>query len=291
MSRLLDSLKGAKAIRDNWPEYLIEAWALGTFMVSAGVFTVLVENPQYPVRQLVENADVRRLMIGLAMGITAVGLIYSAWGKRSGAHMNPAVTIAFYRLGKMHRWDAIYYIAFQILGGLAGVLLVQLFFGEAFTAAPVSYIVTVPGEAGVAPAFAAEFVMSMLLMFVILSVSNHLKWQHLTGFAAGGLVATYITLEAPYSGMSINPARTIASALPAGNWSDWWLYLVAPISGMLAGVELYRRCWPRAIVRYAKLVWCDKQRCIHSGYVPSSGASSDDGVERARVSNTRKGHS
>ena len=270
MTAMDESLTGATALRNHWPEYLIEAWALGMFMVSAGVFTILVEHPQYPLRNLIENPDARRLLIGLAMGMTAVALIYSAWGKRSGAHMNPAVTLAFFRLGKVHRWDATYYIAFQVLGGLVGVLTVQLLFGEVFTAAPVSHVVTVPGEAGVAIAFVAEFLMSMLLMFVILVVSNHMRWERLTGLVAGALVATYITLEAPYSGMSINPARTFASALPANNWSHWWLYLLAPVTGMLAAVELYCRCWPRAIVRRAKLVWCDKQRCIHSGYVPTN---------------------
>ena len=270
MNLVSGPLTGAAALRGHWPEYLIEAWALGTFMVSAGVFTILVEHPQYPLRHLVDDPGVRRLLIGLAMGVTAIALIYSSWGKRSGAHMNPAVTIAFLRLGKMHRWDAIYYITFQALGGIAGVLLVRLVFGEVFTDAPVTYVVTVPGDAGVAVAFAAEFLMSMLLMLTILLVSNHMKWERYTGLAAGVMVATYITVEAPYSGMSINPARTLASALPAGVWSNWWLYLVAPVFGMLAGVELYRRCLPRAAVRRAKLVWCDKQRCIHSGYEPAA---------------------
>lgn len=284
-----DLLTGSGALRDHWPEYLIEAWALGMFMVSAGVFTILLEYPQSPLRHLIEDSDIRRSLIGLAMGVTAVGLIYSAWGKRSGAHMNPAVTIAFLRLGKMHRWDAAYYIAFQLLGGLAGVLTVRLLFGEVFSAPPVSHVVTVPGDAGVTVAFGAEFLMSMLLMFTILVVSNHMKWERFTGLAAGVMVATYITVEAPFSGMSINPARTFASALPAGNWNSWWLYLIAPVLGMLTGVELYRLCWPRAIVRRAKLAWCDKQRCIHSGYVPGGLANSltNDTVQ-TRDANTRQ---
>ncbi len=268
MNVAIDTLSGSRALREHWPEYLIEGWALGMFMISAGVFTILVEQPQFPIFQLIESSTIRRLLIGLAMGATAVALIYSAWGKRSGAHMNPAVTIAFFRLGKMHRWDAVYYILFQILGGLAGVLTVRLLFGEAFTSPPVSYVVTIPGKAGVAIAFGAEFLMSLLLMLMILFVSNHNTWQRLTGLAAGVMVATYITLGAPLSGMSINPARTIASALPAGNWNHSWVYFIAPVLGMLAAVEVYRGCWPGAIVRHAKLVWSDKQRCIHCGYVP-----------------------
>ncbi|MGI9302836.1 MAG: aquaporin, partial [Gammaproteobacteria bacterium] len=87
----------------------------------------------------------------------------------------------------------------------------------------------------------------------------------------------------------INPARTFASALPAGNWSSWWLYLIAPVAGMLTGVELYRLCWPGRVVRRAKLVWCDKQRCIHSGYVPgdTTNAFGSDEV-RTGDANTRQ---
>jgi len=265
------ALTASSALREHWPEYVIEAWALGMFMVSAGLFTTLIEPPQLPIRSVIDNPDLRRLLIGLAMGVTAVALIYSPWGKRSGAHMNPAVTFAFLRLGKVHRWDAAYYMVFQLLGGLLGVSLVQLMLGDLFSAPPVNHVVTVPGEAGVGIAFAAEFLMSMLLMFAILLVSNHMRLERFTGLVAGALVAIYITVEAPFSGMSINPARTLASAVPAANFNSWWLYLIAPVLGMLAGVELYRRCWPRSVVRRAKLVWCDKQRCIHSGYEPGTG--------------------
>ncbi len=264
------------ALRSHWPEYLIEAWALGTFMISAGVFTTLVEHPSLPVRESIADADVRRLLIGLAMGLTAVALIYSPWGKRSGAHMNPAVTLSFLRLKTMNAWDAAYYMVFQVIGGVTGVLLVWLLFGDLFSQPPVNYVVTVPGAPGVVVAFAAEFAMSMFLMFTILTVSNHARWEVLTGVAAGILVATYITVEAPLSGMSINPARTVASAWPAGVWTDGWIYFVAPITGMLAGVELHRACWPKTIVRRAKLVWSDKQRCIHSGYEPTLDSDVDD---------------
>ena len=88
-------------LRKNWPEYLIEAWALGTFMVSAGACTMLSEHPSSPVRAAIADADIRRVLIGVCMGLTAIALIYSPWGKRSGAHMNPAVTLTFLRLGKV----------------------------------------------------------------------------------------------------------------------------------------------------------------------------------------------
>src|SRR5262245_32010370 len=98
------------SLKKHWPEYLIEAWALGTFMVSAALCTMLMEHPASPIRASIGNADLRRVLIGLCMGVTAIALIYSPWGKRSGAHMNPAVTLTFLRLGKVARADAFYYV-------------------------------------------------------------------------------------------------------------------------------------------------------------------------------------
>ena len=95
-----------RALATHWPEYLMEAVGLGLFMISACAFTVLLEHPASPVRQALSDPWLRRLLIGIAMGLTAVLLIYSPLGKRSGAHLNPAVTLTFWRLGKIETWDA-----------------------------------------------------------------------------------------------------------------------------------------------------------------------------------------
>src|SRR5215470_4453278 len=137
-----------RALRLHWPEYLMEAACLGTFMISAGLFTALLEYPHSPIRCAIPNAFVRSALNGLAMGLTAIGIIYSPWGARSGAHMNPAVTWTFFRLGKVKPWDALFYPLFQVIGGVAGVFLLKFGLREIFTDAPVSYVVTVPGKAG-----------------------------------------------------------------------------------------------------------------------------------------------
>jgi aquaporin Z len=256
------------ALRAHWPEYLIEGWALGMFMVSAGFAVVFLEYPDFPLRRAIADADLRRALIGIAMGLTAMALIYSPWGKRSGAHMNPAVTLAFLRLGDLRPWDAMYYILAQVLGGTAGVLLVLLFLGEFFSAPEVRYVVTVPASGGLIAAFAAEFAMSFFLFLAILLVSGSAKLNRFTGVVAGVLVASYIAVEAPLSGMSINPARTIASALPSGIWTGWWLYMTAPPVGMLAAAELHLLLKRRREIAHGKLVWCDRQPCIHCDYEP-----------------------
>lgn len=256
------------ALAAHWPEYLIEAWALGSFMVSAGLFATLFEYPGSPVHAAIADPLLRRLSVGIAMGLTAVALIYSPWGQQSGAHMNPAVTLTFLRLGKVKPVDAAFYILAQFLGGAAGVVLVLALLGQAFAAPPVSYAATMPGEGGVATAFVAEAAISLLLMLVILSVSNMPRYARLTGVVAGCLVATYITLEAPLSGMSMNPARSLASAVPGGMWSHLWLYFIAPPLGMLAAAQLYVSLRSRAAVRCAKLDHAPDRRCIHCGYEP-----------------------
>ncbi len=252
-------------LRESWPEYLIEAWALGTFMVSAGVFTTLIEHPDFGVPALLPDANVRRALIGLAMGLTAVALIYSPWGKRSGAHMNPAVTLTFWRLKRMRTDDAICYAAAQFIGGLVGVLIVLALFGERFAAPPVAFVATQPSH-GPRLAFVLELLISCGLMSVVLAFSSRARLAPFTGLAAGALVALYITLEAPFSGMSMNPARSFASAAPAGLWGTLWIYFVAPPLGMLAAAAVHRRLTRGA--GCAKLRHAADVRCIHCGYEP-----------------------
>lgn len=244
-------------------------------MLSAAFFTMLLEHPGSPLRAALDGELLRRALIGLAMGLTAIALIYSPWGKRSGAHMNPAVTLTFLSLGKVARVDAWFYVLAQTVGALVGVLLAGAIAGAAFTGPPVSFIATRPGAAGVAVAFVAEMAISFGLMLVVLVFSNRPRLAPFTGLAAGVLVAAYITFEAPLSGMSMNPARSLASAVPASQWGDLWLYFTAPLLGMLAAAALVTHGVFRAQVGCAKLQHAQDQRCIHCGYKPPSPTSSE----------------
>jgi aquaporin Z len=219
----------AEALRAHWPEYLVEAGALGTFMVSASVFGVLLSRG--PLGDFGQ-----RVAAGIAMGLTAVAIIGSEWGKRSGAHMNPAVTLAFHTLGKIGGWDTTFYIAAQFVGGALGVGLCRLLLGRAL--ADVNYVATVPGPAGAGTAFAAEFAISFLLLSIVLRVACLRR----TPWVAGALVALFIIFESPLSGMSMNPARTFASAIHAGIWTDFFdVYVLAPVTAMIAAAQLHQR--------------------------------------------------
>src|SRR5947207_7452294 len=115
-----------RALREHWPEYFCEAAELGLFMISASLFTMLLWHPSSPVLRLIPNPFVRRMLTGLAMGGTAIALVFSPLGKRSGGHFNPAVTLTFWRLGKVKNWDAFFYVIAQFIGGIAGVFVVNL---------------------------------------------------------------------------------------------------------------------------------------------------------------------
>ena len=243
----------AMALRRHWPEYGIEAAGLGLFMISAGVAWTILASPDWPLVHWLPDPLPRRALMGLAMGGTAAAIIYSPWGRQSGAHLNPAVTLTFLRLRKIAPWDAVFYIIAQCLGGVAGVLLVQAVMGEAFSRAPVEYVVTVPGASGAWIAFLAEAAISFGLMLMILYTSNRIPLMHYTGLCAGLMIALYVTFESPISGMSMNPARTIASALPSGDWRGAWIYFTAPLLGMLSAVDVYRLLTREWDVARAKL--------------------------------------
>lgn len=237
----------------HWPEYLIEGAALGLFMVSATLCTVLLEHPGSPVRRAIASALTRRALMGLLMGATAVAIIYSPWGRRSGAHMNPSVTLTFLRLGKIDPADAAFYVGAQFAGGLLAVGLVALWARGALSHPSVRFAATRPGQAGPGGAFFGETAISFLLMTTVLLVSNSPRLMHWTGLAAGLLVACFITFEAPLSGMSMNPARTMATALPSGMFTGLWIYFTAPLAGMLLAAETFVRTRGAGAVLCAKL--------------------------------------
>ena len=250
------------ALKKHWPEYLIEAGGLGVFMISACAFGALLEHPSSPVRQALADSFVRRILMGMAMGLTAIALVYSPWGKQSGAHLNPAVTLTFFRLGKVEKPDALFYVLAQFVGGIAGVLIASALLHSVLGHPAVNYVATLPGDSGVAVAFLAEVVITFLLMFTVLTISNRAKWARFTGLFAGTLVATYITFEAPLSGMSMNPARTFGSALGGNIWTALWIYFTAPPLGMLLAAEAYLRLAGAHKVFCAKLHHHNEQRCI-----------------------------
>ncbi|MEO8127401.1 MAG: aquaporin [Bryobacteraceae bacterium] len=250
------------SIEYHWPEYLMEASGLGIFLFAACAFGVLLGHPASPVNQAISSDLVRRMLMGVAMGTTSICLVYSPWGQRSGAHFNPAFTLSYYFLGKVKGWDAIFYITAQFAGGVAGVFLADLIIGFPLRHSAVNYVVTVPGPAGPGTAFLAEILISLTMMFTVLAVSNSKPLHRWTPLFAGFLVALYIAVESPVSGMSMNPARTFGSAFPAQDWNSLWVYFTAPLLGMFAAGQLYRVRRGANGIFCAKLYHPNGKRCI-----------------------------
>lgn len=260
-----------EAIRQNWPEYLMEAAGLAIILFVSAAITVFAQTvppswwPGLP----------RRMLEGLAIAGTAVTLVYSPWGLRSGAHYNPAVTITFCALGRVKPVDAVFYVFFQFMGAVAGILVAGLLIGSLLTDPPTTWIVTQPGLYGIPVALASELAIACLTMGTILTTSGRPLLARFTGVFVGALIFVYISIEAPLSGFSMNPARSFGSAVVSGHWTAFWIYIFAPPAGMLASAGIYRMLSPRRVATCAKVVRNGSQRCIHCGFVPGTTATSD----------------
>jgi aquaporin Z len=258
-------------------EAAIDGALLGCFMISACTFGTLLWHPASPTHALLGTGIGARVPMGIIMGLTSLVLVHSPWGRRSGAHMNPAFTLTMVGLGRMAPRDAVAYVAAQFTGGALGVLVSWLLLGDLLAHPDVRFVATrpgVPGVPGVAVAFVAELAMAAALMTLVLETTASPRWARWTGFVAAGCVATFIALEAPLSGMSLNPARTVSSALWSGDPTAVWLYFVAPLAGMTGAALAHVARHRRTDAACAKLVHgdpCHFCEYIASRHVRSSG--------------------
>jgi aquaporin Z len=250
-----------EALRTHWFLYVYEGAELAWFMVAACVCTVVLFGAASPVVREVSSAALRRAVMGVAMGATAVMIIHSGLGKRSGAHFNPAITLTYLWLGRIGVWDAVGYVVGQFVGGVAGVGVAALMMGRLLAQPSVEYAVTVPGIGGTAGAFGAELFMAALLMGVVLLMTNRRRLAGYTSYVVGVLIANYVFWFAPVSGFSINPARTVGSAVFAGVWTAEWVYFAAPLLGMFGAAAVYVHWFGIESVLCAKLHAAPSELC------------------------------
>ncbi len=243
----------------------MEAAGLAGFMIGASLLTTLLEHPDSPIQQLLgQQPTLRRVPLSLVLGGYIAGFIYSSWGRQSGAHLNPAMTWAFFRLGKIRFADALWYMLAQFTGAIAAAQLMKLLLGKLYAYPSVNYAATVPSHAAhaTAQAFAAEFIISFVMLFVMLVAINSRRLERLAGLLAGLLIGLFLLVETPYSGMSMNSARTFGSAFAAWHWRDLWIYFTAPPLAMLLAAEIFRRWKRQQVIACAKLWHSYNRRCI-----------------------------
>jgi len=229
-------------------EYLMEAAGLAGFVLGAGCLAVFLEHPDFPAMKGAfggeENAIWRRVPLGLIMG-AYIALVIYLFGEKSGAHINPATTWAFLRLGKINFTDTVFYTLAQFAGAVAAALFLKIALGEWFAHRSVNFGVTKPMPPhNSMSAFVAEFIISFVLMFVVLIVISSKSLEKYAAPVSGVLIALYLIFELPFSGMSLNPARSFAAALAANKWEHLWIYFVAPPVAMLLAGEIYKRIKP-----------------------------------------------
>ena len=233
-----------RALRRHWPYYLIEAAGLVAFLSFSSVAAVVCLHPSSAVaRALGPHAWVQRMGVGLIVGGLVAAMAYSPWGKRSGAHFNPAVTLGFWRLGHIRTADAIWYVVAQFGGALVAGAGIYWLLAPWFGHPDVHYNTTRPpeGDYGWVIALGAEILISGALMLVLLSSLHSARLVKWTGAFVGLLLALFVVIESPLSGMSLNPARTLGSAVAAGGSPGLWLYFLGPLTATWAVATLYGR--------------------------------------------------
>ena len=252
------------------------------FMVAWGLSAVVfMMSASTPIRSLMPEYRARLLLTGILFAAGGTLVVYSPLGQRSGGHINPAVSLTFWILGKMGGRDMAFYSMAQFMGGVAGAELVKFLWGGWATSVNTGATMPAPwispeGAAGV------EFLITGSLLLVILFFVSHPKWHRWTGFAAGGWVAFLVFAEAPVTGTSLNPARSLGPAVVTDTYRDLWVYFLGPLGGAAAAALL----WKSTIASGTRSVFCaklfhtDRYRCHHIDCRFTGRQTSADGASR-----------
>lgn len=225
-------------MKDVWKPVLAEF--VGTaLLVAIGISFVIFDlGKGSPVAALLPSAGARRLLTGFLFGCTGAAIALSPVGKISGAHINPVVSGAFWMLGKIRWRHALANVVAQCAGGLVGALPLVLWGAMGRS---IEFGATTPGAAyGDGLAVAGEVVTTVVLIVGLLVFVGHKRLRGFTPFIFPPMYAVMVFLEAPVSGTSTNPARSLGPMVMAGAWQGWWVYWVGPVVGMALGIAIYQ---------------------------------------------------
>ncbi len=200
---------------------------IGTFaLVFCGTGAVTIDE--------VTKGAVTHVGVAITFGLIVMAMIY-AMGEKSGAHLNPAVTFAFFINGNFPGKEVLFYIMSQLGGALVASLVLKLLFPDSVTLGA-----SLPAGTAM-QSFILEFILTFLLMLVIVNVATGSKEQGLfAGMAIGSVVLLEAMFAGPVSGASMNPARSLAPALVSGNLNQVWIYLTAPPLGAVAAIGIHK---------------------------------------------------
>lgn len=220
-----------------WQTYLSELIGTALLLGIGLSFVILNFGAGSPVVDLVPDAGLRRLITGFLFGATGAAIAISQVGKISGAHINPVVTLAFYVKGKFSGRDTTGYILAQFAGAVIGSVPLLLWGREGRS---IYFGGTTPGTGyTVWTALGGEIITTFCLIIGLFIFLGHKRLRRYTPLLFPFLYAIMVYLEAPLSGTSTNPARTLGPAVISGVWSGWWIYFLGPLMGMFIGVGLF----------------------------------------------------
>ena len=223
----------------HWRAYLAEF--LGTaILVFLGLGAVIFDfGPGSPVAALMPDPFLRRLLTGFLFGSVGALVALSPLGRESGAHLDPVLSWAFWLAGSLQLRDAVLYTLAQALGAILGALPLPIVWGG-FGAA-VRYGATLPGAWGSVVAILGEAAATFALVGGILAFVGRARLRPYTPALIPPLVALLVAFEAPLSGTSMNPARTLGPALVSNSLGYLWVYLVGPAAGALIAAIVVAR--------------------------------------------------
>jgi aquaporin Z len=222
----------------HWVPWLCE-YAGTALLLAGGLSAVFLDiGPHSPVAPVLPSSSARLLLTGLLFAGTGSLVALSPIGRRSGAHLNPAVTLAFWTQRKVHPHDLAGYVIAQVLGAITACALLRLAWGH--TAQVLHLGATQPGHGySSAQAAALESAMTASLVLMILLMTSSTRTARWTPLGNWLLVATLVWQGAPYTGTSLNPARSLGPALVAPLLANLWPYLVGPLAGALLAVAVF----------------------------------------------------
>lgn len=222
----------------HWGPWLCE-FAGTALLVSGGLSAVFLDfGRSSPVAAHLPSTSARLLLTGLLFAGTGSLVALSPLGRRSGAHLNPAVTLAFWTQRKVHPHDLAGYTVAQLAGAVAAVGCLRVAWGR--TARELQMGATQPGRGFTAlDAAGLEMLMTASLILMIFFFTSHAPTARWTPLGNWVLVATLVWQGAPYTGTSLNPARSLAPALVAPDLANIWVYIVGPCAGALLAAALF----------------------------------------------------
>jgi aquaporin Z len=277
----------------NWSEYLSEFFGTAIMMTIGIGAVVFMWSEGSVMAEVIPSEPWRRLATGILFAGGGTAVVLSPLGQRSGGHLNPAMTFAFWLRGKITHTDALMYALAQTLGAVLGVLVVGAVASEA--AATVNLGMTTPGAGySASVALAAELVITFSLIFLVFWAVDRRSIARYTPYLAGVLIAVLVMIEAPISGTSLNPARSLAPAALMGMFDHLWLYFIGPIAGAVLAVAVYRGIGgEKTATGCAKLHHTDQYPCLFEGCgyrrIPAGTVLVQEGAEPDRAYVIRRG--